>query len=393
METRKNNRVESFVSTVRSGFMFMKFPGDSEKAFLHYYYRRTVNQTRFALIAGMFLYGSVAFIDPYIVPAVIGEVRALRFFVVLPMLLGSFLMTYLIRKDTITQILTSITITIAGFCVAIMMSLDIGLASQIYHEGLVLTVIYGYTFTRLRLWHATVCGWLIVAFYVGITAIMGKTPFPVFINNVLFSVIANFIGMFVAYTLEVSLRGEYMSTMAMKRTHKGLQKLSLFDDLTGVANRRLLALRLSSEFQELERTGKSLSVIIADVDHFKAYNDNFGHIAGDECLIKIAKRLQQCATRAGDLAARYGGEEFAIVLSDTPLDGARVVAEKMRQEVKGLGMPHSPVGGTIVTLSLGVATILPSHRNSVEGLIKAADDALYRAKERGRDRVEISETI
>ena len=386
-----NILLKTLIGNIRSGLTFLRFPGDSENAFLHYYYRRTIGQTRFALIAGIFLYGSITFIDPYIVPNIVKQVQGLRFFIVLPMLFGSFLMTYVIKKDAIAQILTSITVTAAGFCVAIMMSLDPGLGSQIYHEGLVLTIIYGYTFMRLRLWHASVCGWSIVIFYLIIAVSVGKTPVPVLVNNVLFNVISNVIGMFVAYTLEVGLRSEYLSAMAMKRTHKGLQKLSLFDDLTGVANRRLLELRLSSEFQELERRGRSLSFIITDIDYFKAYNDNFGHPAGDECLVKVAKKLQQCATRAGDLAARYGGEEFAVILSDTPLAGALIVAEKIRQEIKDMGMPLSPLGGGVVTLSLGVATILPSRQNSIADLIKAADDALYRAKNNGRDRVEYAQ--
>ncbi|MDD5427714.1 MAG: GGDEF domain-containing protein [Candidatus Omnitrophica bacterium] len=391
MNSRRYSLIARITDNIRAGVTLLKLPGDSEKAFLQYYYKRTINQTRFALFAAIFLYESVAFIDPYIVPSIIGQVRALRFLIVLPAILTSFIVSLLIRKDAIVQFCSSVSVIVAGVCIVLMMHFDSGgLGSFIYHEGLLLTIIYGYTFLRLRLKYAVICGWVITVVYIYSAIVSGTTAVPMFINNALFTIIANFIGMFVAYMLELNLRSEYLSATAMKRTHKGLQKLSLFDDLTGIANRRLFDLRLTSEFQELSRSGKPLSLIMADVDLFKMYNDTFGHLAGDDCLVKIAKKLQQCATRAGDLAVRYGGEEFAVVLSDTPSAGAKIVAEKIREEVRGLGIHNPSAPGALITLSLGVATVYPSRQNSVEALIKAADDALYRAKKNGRNRVEFA---
>ncbi|MDD5436003.1 MAG: GGDEF domain-containing protein [Candidatus Omnitrophica bacterium] len=381
--------IRLFVDNIKSGLMFLRFAPESEKAFLHYYHKRTIGQTRASIILAILLYESVAFIDPYVVPGVLSQVRMLRFLIVLPAFLLTFFMTYIFKRDTVTQIFVCAGVTIGGFCVGAMMFIDPGLGSQIYHSGLILTIIYGYTFMRLRFGYAVASGLFIAVFYIMTAALIRKTSFPVLINNALFSVIANFIGIFVAYTLELNMRSEYLNAMAMKRTHKGLQKLSLFDELTGVANRRLFDIKLSSEFQQMYEARKPLSLIIMDVDWFKAYNDSFGHFIGDECLIKIAKKLQQCATRTGDLAARYGGEEFAIILADTPLDGAHIVAEKMRREIKELKIPHPSLPGGVVTISLGVASAVPSRGNSAEELVKAADRALYKAKENGRDRVEV----
>jgi diguanylate cyclase (GGDEF)-like protein len=150
-------------------------------------------------------------------------------------------------------------------------------------------------------------------------------------------------------------------------------------------------MRLSAEYQEQDRTGRPLSMLIIDIDYFKTYNDKNGHLAGDECLIKVAKKIQQNATRAGDLAARYGGEEFAVILADTPINGAVVVAEKIRRDIRALKIPNASSLGDVLTVSIGAATLESMRQGSMTDLIKTADKALYMAKEKGRDRVETFE--
>ena len=136
-----------------------------------------------------------------------------------------------------------------------------------------------------------------------------------------------------------------------------------------------------------ERSGLPLSVIMIDVDLFKSYNDLHGHLAGDECLRDIAAVLAE-RNRAGDLVARYGGEEFVAVLSDTGPEGARLMAERMRQRVRELAIPHARSSAAPhVTISLGVAAMTPETRANPKDLILKADQALYMAKSRGRDRV------
>lgn len=135
-----------------------------------------------------------------------------------------------------------------------------------------------------------------------------------------------------------------------------------------------------------------LSLIMVDIDFFKVFNDTYGHQAGDDCLKRVAAALRDALKRPADIVARYGGEEFAAVLPDTDLDGAVVVAEAMRLDVEALGISHNKSAylskvSNYVTISLGVASIIPNEASSPERLVSMADNALYKAKEEGRNRV------
>ena len=158
------------------------------------------------------------------------------------------------------------------------------------------------------------------------------------------------------------------------------------DELTQLSNRRQFESCLEREWKRLRREQQPLSLILCDVDYFKFYNDTYGHQVGDDCLKAIAQVLKHSARRPADEAARYGGEEFAIVLPNTPLVGAQHVAERIRQRVEALQRPHknSQVSNW-VTLSLGIASLIPNPGSSPEELLKTADIALYKAKENGRN--------
>lgn len=170
-----------------------------------------------------------------------------------------------------------------------------------------------------------------------------------------------------------------------------LQTQTLADGLTGIANRRRFDLHLDDEFRRAKRSAAPISLIMIDVDYFKAYNDHYGHQHGDECLARIAETLSRQLHRARDLVARYGGEEFTVILPDTDADGALQVAEAMRSEVENLGIEHagSGVSGG-VTISLGVSTMVPEQSTKSASLIHAADRALYQAKRSGRNCVVVA---
>lgn len=166
-----------------------------------------------------------------------------------------------------------------------------------------------------------------------------------------------------------------------------LRRVSASDGLTGIANRRFFDTTLEREWRRARRSGQGMSLILCDIDYFKPYNDSLGHLAGDDCLRRVAQALAASLERGGDAPARYGGEEFAVVLPETPLHGALIVAEKARQAVQDLHIPHPTSPHGWVTLSMGVAHWLPAESEAPERLILAADQALYHAKERGRNRV------
>lgn len=176
----------------------------------------------------------------------------------------------------------------------------------------------------------------------------------------------------------------------LEKRNLELHRLSSIDGLTGIANRRTFDVTLKKEWASTKRSkcDTEISLVMIDIDHFKLYNDGYGHQQGDDCLKQVAWELNKCIKRESDLLARYGGEEFVAVLPSTSLDGAIHFAEKMREHIEKLAIAHEySSSGDIVTLSLGVATLTPTENNDQNQLIETADKALYKAKENGRNQV------
>jgi len=177
-----------------------------------------------------------------------------------------------------------------------------------------------------------------------------------------------------------------------KDLEQRLAALALTDGLTGLANRRAFDDGLELEWQRTQRAGMPMSLLLLDLDNFKAFNDNFGHQAGDDCLRAVAAAVKATARRPTDIAARYGGEELAVILPNTDLAGATAMAEKIRAAIADLALPHpgNPEGGGYMTASLGAATALSCAGGTLtmpSALLMAADTALYKAKNSGRNRV------
>ncbi len=173
----------------------------------------------------------------------------------------------------------------------------------------------------------------------------------------------------------------------LETANRKLQQLAHYDSLTGLANRYQFDQYLQQEWSRMRRESQPLSLILLDVDFFKGYNDTYGHPQGDQCLQAIAEILQKSVRRSTDLVARYGGEEFAVILPNTPLKGAKVVAQAIQRNLKKRHLQHeaSPISSS-VTLSLGVSTWIPDQNTEFDRLVQSADQALYQAKKLGRDR-------
>jgi diguanylate cyclase (GGDEF)-like protein len=181
-------------------------------------------------------------------------------------------------------------------------------------------------------------------------------------------------------------------TIALQEANASLKTLAVMDSLTQVFNRRHFDDYLQSEWQRAKRSEFEIGLIICDVDHFKAYNDSYGHQAGDDCLRQVAQGIVQSIKRSEDRVTRYGGEEFAIILPNTNLKGALQIAETIRSHIKSLQLAHiSAFPHAIVTVSIGVATMIPRDEDTSSQLIDRADRGLYQAKQNGRDRVECCE--
>lgn len=179
-------------------------------------------------------------------------------------------------------------------------------------------------------------------------------------------------------------------TQQLEEANRKLAQISYLDALTGVSNRRSFEEELTMEWRRATRTGSRLSLLMIDIDGFKAYNDALGHRAGDDTLKKVASIIDITVLRAGDIVARYGGEEFAVLLPDTDDKGAAALAERVRAAVEGRAIPHPGSPSGVLTVSVGSATVTGGVEGEPSSLVRAADAALYQAKRDGRNLVRVA---
>lgn len=176
----------------------------------------------------------------------------------------------------------------------------------------------------------------------------------------------------------------------LEAANRILDRLASVDGLTGLPNRRYFDEHGEAERRRMQRMSRPLGLVLIDVDHFKAYNDTYGHLQGDESLKRVANTIRDHLQRATDFVARYGGEEFAVILTDSDADSTQRTADMLRERVASLAVPHAGAPGTgIVTISAGVVAAVPQQGVSLKQLLNAADAALYRSKREGRNRVTI----
>ncbi len=182
------------------------------------------------------------------------------------------------------------------------------------------------------------------------------------------------------------VRARIKNHIELKRYRDYLENISMKDGLTGIANRRRLDEYLNQEWKRAQRQKQTISMLMLDIDHFKLYNDNYGHSQGDECLKQIASILEKSLSRPGDLAARFGGEEFACVLPETDLKGAKQIAARIHEQLQTEAIVHeySPIASRI-TLSIGIATATPELDASLDEFVRKSDEMLYEAKRSGRN--------
>lgn len=202
-------------------------------------------------------------------------------------------------------------------------------------------------------------------------------------------------GFYLIHELRRRLQAEQrdkLNHQKLLELNQTLERLSMQDGLTELANRRSFDLQLQSEMLRARREKTPLALLMIDLDHFKKFNDNYGHLAGDECLRRVATAIKTNLKRAGDLAARYGGEELAVILPATDFDGAWSIAEQLRQAILNLRIAHQANQPGLVSVSIGVHALIPGEATTADYLIEQTDRALYRAKEQGRNRCAGSRT-
>jgi len=247
--------------------------------------------------------------------------------------------------------------------------------------GYAVLVFYIYLFLGLRFRPAVLTAVSISVCYLAAALIRGA-PAAGMGYSTLWLIFSNLIGASGLYNLEYTRRMSFLE-------ERQLRHIATRDALTGIANRKFINEHLTMVWRHCWREQLPLSLVLLDIDHFKAYNDNFGHQAGDDCLIEIARVLDESGRRPMDLAGRFGGEEFILILPDCGLDDAVQLVERFRKDIESLDIDHPRSStGDKVTVSAGIAQIFPGQsKRSSQGLIQLADEALYHAKNTGRNRI------
>lgn len=191
----------------------------------------------------------------------------------------------------------------------------------------------------------------------------------------------------IGFMFDISERKE--TEQKLLDLQKELEELSFKDGLTGVSNRRMLDSVLEQEWVRARREQLPLSLLLIDIDFFKQFNDFYGHMQGDDCLIKVAQVLSEAATRSRDFFARFGGEEFVMVLPETDAEAAQKIAQRCQQFIFKQQIPHAESAvSQILTISIGSGTLIPSHKDELRDFIDRIDRALYQAKQAGRNRIQ-----
>lgn len=384
------------------GFPWMRFPGSLEQQFLLDVAEGRRRHFVISSVIALLIYNGFLVADYLMARDVFWLAVQIRIFFFTPLAL---LFIYLIQRQRgafihslPTASLEVIVVSgglIAATSLAFILSETKSVLAPYYHVGFCVVILYGNVVQRLRFWYAAVFSMALLGIHVAGIVLLGSFPprllWPIVsmvLSSVVFSLTAN-------YVMERDERKRYLLTLRergvvreLTRAHERLQELSRVDALTGLYNRRHFQEYLQQVWERAQYDGSSVSILMVDVDHFKKYNDRYGHPAGDECLSQIAGVLQTTLRRPEDLIARYGGEEFIAVLPTTDANYATAAAERVRVAVEALQMRHeSSSASHFVTVSIGVVSCKADFLLKSSALVSAADQALYQAKHEGRNRI------
>ena len=386
---------EDIRDTINKGFRLLKFPSRLEKRYHQDIF--PLQQERYLKLGiwAILLYNLFIFTDWFMIRDIYLTAWITRLGICTPLMVFALFMVNSSSLKRFINLLISILIFLVGVSIIFFLTISSHPNVIHYHTGVILVVIFSNIVLRIPFWYAFFTSFVILFVYILAIPHVFQMPVEVMINSSLVIMCAIIITLIGNYRMEKDLRRDYLLTMLqmidnskLEDANAKLEKLSLLDPLTGLANRRHFDHRLEQEIRTSMREGNPLSLILLDIDHFKLFNDNYGHPSGDNCLQQIANALKENINRPHDLVARYGGEEFVILLPYTHPDKATKLAEKIRSYVENLGIEHrySDIS-SFVTVSLGISGGIIESGQDKAGLLENADKALYQAKLSGRNRV------
>ena len=377
-----------------------------EQAFREHYDRTYRFFVKLGIGVGTLMFASFGPLDRLLFPNAWEQLWWWRYAFCLPPLLLTFLLLFLVRDHRWVQPVVTLVAVLVGMGTLGMLNDAPPKGYSFFYAGLMLIIFYIHAFVRLRFAWATLASLVIFAGHEYLVWWLR----PVFSTADLlaghaFLLAAVVGGMGTSYSLEKDARSQFLlqrhldrerkrletANRELEKLNEKLERLARVDELTGIANRRSFMEQLTRAWRAELRKGREaapLSLLLVDIDHFKDYNDLYGHPEGDRCLKQVAGILASFARRPRDLAARIGGEEFVLLLPETGLDQALELAQALRTAVMEAGIPHAASSvAPQVTVSVGVASQVPLDARNPESLLQQADQALYRAKREGRNRV------
>ena len=365
---------------LRDGFSWLRFEPDLEAEFRRSHVRSRLPQIRVNLYLAGAVVLAFGFLNSFLVPSTRSSALNVGLFVGLLVGLAAAIgVTKLPTARKIYPLFAAITMPVLGTLVTALALQVTEAGSHITLVTVIITSIYVYILAGLLFYHAMRTNIILWFAYV-VVALVGDVPESELIYNALVLLITNAVGISLAYGLEMEFRTHFLQRRLLAET-------AARDGLTGIHNRRRFDEQLQKSWLQAQRENGSLALLLVDIDFFKAFNDRHGHQAGDECLKAVAVALSRAARRPMDLVARFGGEEFAVMLYNPSQSYLQEISMRIHAHVAALGIPHgaSPVGPS-VTVSVGVAYVIPTDERSYQGFVQLADEALYQAKNEGRDR-------
>ena len=386
LKTAPEQLEESAVAAqLRRGFRALRFEPKLEQEFQVAHLVANRPQIKLNLVLAVLLVTAFALMDRMLLPEGSQQVPdILRFAVILP-LVGLLIATCYSNSygrwyPTLVQVISPL----AGICVVMIETRAARHGVHLVFSTLVITTTYLYFLVGMLFYQAFRSNLVVLIAYVA-TALMSGLPTHDVTYSILVLALANMVGAVVCYNLETANRTSYLEARL-------LGEMAARDGLTGIYNRRMFDERIEQLWQQGTREQARIAMMLIDIDYFKPFNDRYGHQAGDETLRAVAAALSKFARRPLDFEARYGGEEFALVLYDVDRDFVTDMARRARMEIEALGIPHERSSvATRLTVSIGAACVQPVPGRSQEGMIQLADEALYTAKNQGRNRVVVME--
>jgi len=370
---------------LRMGFFWLTFDGALEAEFRRKNFDEHLLHIRVNLCLAMLISVAFSAMDSVVLGPELNRIPStIHMLIILPVLLIGLAASFSPQRQRIYAPLAIVAATILGLSVAAIQVIATLSGISVLFPCLMLTIVFIYFMGGLIFYHAAAANVIVMLVYVAVGSAL-MLPEREFSYDALAIVAVNLFCASVVYMHEKTSRLRFLEACI-------LREMVARDGLTGIQNRRMFDQHIRRVWQQGVRNQQRVAVLLVDIDCFKDYNDRYGHQAGDECLRAVAVCLSQCARRPLDFVARYGGEEFAVVLYEASHEYVAEVLTRIQRSIAELNIPHeaSRVASRL-TVSIGAAFVLPIDSRTLEGLIQLADEALYSAKEQGRNRVIVME--